>query len=85
MDAARRASDDAKIHKAGLTELGESFAADAEPIVIEVEGETVELTGNAEEKFRQWREILAKLHEREVGPDLSAPAEPAKPAEPAGS
>ncbi len=74
MDAVRRASDDARIHKAGLTELGESFAADAEPIVIEVEGETVKLTGTAEEKFRQWREILEKLRMREVGSDLSEPS-----------
>lgn len=74
MDAVRIASDDARIHKAGLTELGESFAADAEPIVIEVEGETIKLTGTAEEKFRQWREILEKLRVREVGPDLSEPS-----------
>ncbi len=94
VQAVQKASDDAKIHKAGLTELGESFAADAEPIVFEVEGETVELTGTAEEKFRQWREILAKLHEREVGPDLSEsvesvetvePVEPVEPAAPAAS
>ena len=80
VQAVRKASDDAKIHQAGLTELGESFAADAQPIVFEVEGETVKLTGSAEEKFRQWREILAKLYEREVGPELSEPAKPATPA-----
>ena len=80
VQAVRNASNDAKIHKAGLTELGESFAADAQPIVFEVEGETVKLTGTAEEKFRQWREILAKLYEREVGPELSEPVDPAIPA-----
>ncbi len=80
--AVKKASDDAKIHKAGLTELGESFAADAKPIVFEVEGETVKLTGTAEEKFRQWREILAKLREREVGPDLSEPSDIAAPSDP---
>jgi len=80
VQAVRKASDDAKIHQAGLTELDESFPADAQPIVFEVEGETVKLTGTAEEKFKQWREILAKLYEREVGPELSEPVEPATPA-----
>ncbi|MCZ6699717.1 MAG: hypothetical protein O7D94_12360, partial [Planctomycetota bacterium] len=47
VQAVQKASDDAKIHKAGITELGESFAADAQPIVFEVEGETVRLTGTA--------------------------------------
>ena len=80
LDAVRTASDDAMIHKAGLTELGESFATDAEPIVIEVEGETVALTGTAEAKFGQWREILEKLRVREVGPDLSEPSNRGLPA-----
>ncbi len=80
VEAVKTASDDARIHQAGLTELGESFAADSQPIIFEVEGETVKLTGTSEEKFRQWREILAKLHEREVGPELSEPSDSRVPA-----
>ncbi len=80
VEAVKTASDDARIHQAGLTELGESFAADSQPIIFEVEGETVKLTGTAEEKFRQWREILEKLRVREVGPDLSEPSNRRAPA-----
>jgi hypothetical protein len=50
-----------------LEELGESFSADVEPIVVEVEGETVELTGTAQAKYHQWRDVLGKLYADETG------------------
>lgn len=66
--ASERASEDAKIHQSALEELGQSLAADVGPTVVEVEGETVQLKGTAEAKFKQWRGILKKLYAREVGP-----------------
>jgi len=59
--------EEAEINRAALEELGESFSADVDPIVIEVEGETVELTGTAQAKYQQWREILGKLYVAETG------------------
>ncbi len=59
---------DRKLHQIALEELGESLASEVTPVVLEVEGEAVELTGSVEDKFRQWRVILKKLHEQEVGP-----------------
>jgi hypothetical protein len=65
---------DAKIHKAALEEIGQSLADQVNPISIEVEGEMVTLKGTAESKFQQWREILKKLHEREVGLTQKSPS-----------
>lgn len=59
---------DRKLHQIALEELGQSLASEVSPVVLEVEGEVVELKGSVEEKFRQWRAIMKKLHEQEVGP-----------------
>ncbi len=50
-----------------LKELGESFAADATPLVVEVHGETVRLTGTAREQYAEWRRLLRKIYHEERG------------------
>jgi len=55
------------INKEVIEELGTSFSSEAEPLVIEVEGETVRLTGTAEEKYAQWRQIIKQIYARETG------------------
>lgn len=71
---------EAEINKAALEELGASFSADVNPIIVELEGETIELTGTAESKYQQWREVLGRLYaietEAELAPDHLAPSEP---------
>ena len=59
--------EEAEINRAALEELGESFSADVDPIVVEVEGRTVKLTGTAQAKYQQWREVLGQLYEAETG------------------
>jgi hypothetical protein len=52
------------------------MAADAEvaPLLVEVEGRQLELTGSAERQFIEWRELLAKVFSIETGPgDPNAP------------
>ena len=68
IEANGKAKADMEIHKRSLEELGQSLATEVTPVVIEVEGSTVELKGSADAKFSQWRDIMEKLHEREVGP-----------------
>jgi hypothetical protein len=68
IEANGTAKADMEIHKRSLEELGQSLATEVTPIVIEVEGSTVELKGSADAKFSQWRNIMEKLHEREIGP-----------------
>ena len=71
LKASDQASEDAAIHKSALEELGQSLAADVEPVIVEVEGKTVQLKGTAEAKFKQWCRIVKKLYEREVEPAIA--------------
>ena len=72
IQASQQAEEDMEIHKAALEELGDSLTEDLKVTVVQVEGETVELRGSAEAKFKQWREILKEIHEHEVGTLQSA-------------
>jgi hypothetical protein len=60
-------SQEVVINKEVIEELGVSFSSEAEPLVIEVEGETFRLTGSAEEQYAKWREILKQIYARETG------------------
>ena len=60
-------STEANLHRDSLKELGESFDAEAEPLIIEIEGQTRRLTGTAEEKYREWRRLLREIYSRETG------------------
>ena len=60
-------SEETKIHKEVIEELSISFASEAEPLVIEVVGETVRLNGSAEEQYRKWREMLRDIYAQETG------------------
>jgi hypothetical protein len=60
-------SKEAKIHKAALEELAASFDAEVEPMVVEVEGHTVRLTGSVEEQYVAWRRLLREIYGAETG------------------
>ena len=60
-------SKEAEIHEAAIQELSESFGGEMKPIVMEFEGRQYELTGSAEEQFKQWRELLRKIYYAETG------------------
>ncbi len=60
-------SQQALMHKAALDELSDSFGSDMEPIVVELEGKQIELTGTAQEQFEQWRGILRERYRAETG------------------
>jgi hypothetical protein len=67
---------EAKASRQSLEELGGSFNTEAEPLVVEVEGQTRRLTGSAEQRFREWRELLREIYQAETG---LAPPPPAVP------
>lgn len=58
---------EATIHADAIEELGESFGAESQPMVIEVEGQTHELTGSAETQYHQWRDLLKRIYASETG------------------
>jgi len=59
---------EAQIHVAALEELGLSLESEVAPKVINLEESTVTLTGNVEEQYSQWKEILADLYAAEFAP-----------------
>jgi hypothetical protein len=67
-------SKEADIHEAAIQELSESFSSEMKPIVMEFEGKQYELSGSAEEQFKQWRELLRKIYYAETGFDPEPPA-----------
>ena len=56
-----------EIHEDAIRELGVSFEAEVKPLVVEMEGETVELTGSAEAQFDKWRQLLERIYFTETG------------------
>ena len=62
-------SKEAEINEAAIQELSESFGGEMQPVVMEFEGKQYELTGSAEEQFKQWRALLRKIYYAETGFD----------------
>ena len=56
-----------EIHSAAIEELDDSFSAEARPMVVDVEGETHELTGSAEVQYTKWRALLKRIYSSETG------------------
>ena len=60
-------SKQAEMHSATIEELSESLGADMAPVLMDVEGEIHELSGSAQEQYRQWRRLLKEIYLRETG------------------
>ena len=69
-------SAEAKVHKESLKELGTSFDTQAKPLIIEIEGQTLRLTGTAREKFLEWRKLLKQIYTEETGFNISENSDP---------
>lgn len=55
------------LHEEEIAELGESFSAETEPMVVNVDGEIHKLTGSAEAQYAQWRDLMKKIYASETG------------------
>ena len=62
-------SDEAKVHRDTLNEVGESINVDLAPRVIAFEEKTLELTGDAKQQFSQWRKFLQQIYAQELTPE----------------
>ncbi|MCP4367707.1 MAG: PEGA domain-containing protein [Deltaproteobacteria bacterium] len=67
---AEQIAEEAEINKVALEEISVSFAAEVEPTILKVEGETIKLAGSANAKYQQWREVLARLYTVETGVEI---------------
>ena len=65
-----KTSDEAKMHRESLNELGQSVDMELAPQVIAFEKESVVLVGDAREQFMQWRAFLQKIYLEEMTPDV---------------
>ncbi len=75
----------AGIHREEIKELSESFVAEAAPMVVEVQGETMRLTGTAEAQYESWRKLLRDIYETETGFSESIQvSDPARSQQPSG-
>jgi hypothetical protein len=84
MNALRQRSA-ANMHREEIKELSESFVAEAAPMVLQVQGETMRLTGTAEAQYESWRKLLREIYETETGfSDVVDVGSPARSTEPSG-
>lgn len=65
-----KSREEAKFHQDALNELGESINLEMAPQVLTYEEESVELTGDINEQFKQWRAFLNRMYQLEVTPDV---------------
>lgn len=60
-------SKEAKIHVEAIRELAASVEGELQPIVIEVNGETLRLAGSAATQYEEWRRIMLEIWAAETG------------------
>ena len=60
-------SKEAKIHAEALKELAASVETELQPIVIEVQGRTLRLSGSAATQYEEWRRLLREIWTTETG------------------
>lgn len=68
-------SQEAKMHRAALSELAQSFDSEVSEILVDVEGEILRLTGSVETQYGQWKKLLKDIYATEVG----LPVDPNQP------
>lgn len=75
----------AGVHREEIKELSESFVAEAAPMVVEVRGQTMRLTGTAEAQYESWRKLLREIYETETGfSEAIQVSDPARSRQPSG-
>lgn len=60
---------EAKRHEAALNELGSDIDLNMSPTVIEMEGQTVTMTGDAREQLREWQGHLKEMYDLQKVPE----------------
>jgi hypothetical protein len=74
-------SSQARAHTEALRELGDSFEGEVAPLVMDIEGTTVTLTGSLDKQFEDWSRLLREIYAAETG--IAPPEAPSAPPAPA--
>jgi hypothetical protein len=69
------------IHKASLSELADSIEGEITPLLVDVDGKVVQLTGSAEGQYQKWRELLKQIAETDAPLPADVNVVPMAPAE----
>ncbi len=56
-----------KLHVEALRELASSFDSEVAPLLVEVEGQTLRLTGSVESQYTTWRQLMRDFFVAETG------------------
>jgi hypothetical protein len=71
-------SKEAKIHAEAIRELAASVETELQPIVIEVRGQTLRLSGSAATQYQEWQRLMREIWVTETGlpvdPNQQAPS-----------
>jgi hypothetical protein len=67
IQAGAQQAQEKSLHVAALKELAISVDGDVQPLLVEVEGHQLRLTGSAEKQFTEWRELLHRVFTVETG------------------
>jgi hypothetical protein len=54
-----------QMHEEGLRELGESFQAEVQPMVVELDSTNVRLTGTTTAQYEEWQRLLRDVYQAE--------------------
>lgn len=60
-------SKESEMNKEAIEELGASFESEVEPVLIDVNGKTMILTGTADQQYEKWRHLLKEIYINETG------------------
>jgi hypothetical protein len=66
IDAGFKDDKEKGIHKASLSELADSFEGEITPLLVDVDGKVVQLSGSAEGQYKKWRELLQQIAETDA-------------------
>lgn len=67
---------EAEMNREALRELAASFDSEIAPILIDVEGEVLRLTGSVETQYTTWRQLLRQIFAAETGLPVDPNAAP---------
>ncbi len=54
-----------QMHEEGLLELAQSFQAEVQPMVVELDSTNVRLTGTATAQYEEWQRLLRDVYQAE--------------------
>jgi hypothetical protein len=58
---------EASFHEAAMQEVSEAFQGSVRPILVDMQGTTVRLTGSAEAQYEEWQRLMRELYASETG------------------